>query len=98
MFPFQVYFKGVHPKFPDGGKMSQHLEGLALGDTIDVRGPSGNLVYNGNGNFAIKPDKKSPANAVFAKRVSMIAGRNKHMPAIINTRLIVGCKYLNDWN
>lgn len=65
----------MHPKFPDGGKMSQHLESLALGDTIDVRGPSGNLVYKGNGNFAIKPDKKSPANDVFAKRVSMIAGK-----------------------
>ena len=45
----QVYFKGVHPKFPAGGKMSQHLDSLAIGDYIDVRGPNGLLVYNGRG-------------------------------------------------
>ena len=28
--PLQVYFKGVHPKFPDGGKMSQHLESMKV--------------------------------------------------------------------
>jgi ferredoxin-NADP reductase len=33
----KVYFRNVHPKFPDGGKMSQHLESLAVGDTIEVR-------------------------------------------------------------
>ena len=37
----QVYFKNVHPKFPDGGKMSQYLDNLPLGETVDVRGPSG---------------------------------------------------------
>ena len=45
----QVYFKNVHPKFPDGGKMSQHLEQMNIGDTIDVRGPSGKLSYEGKG-------------------------------------------------
>merc|ERR1711879_117589 len=62
----KVYFKNVHPKFPDGGKMSQYLENMKIGDTIDVRGPSGLLVYNGQGEFAIKPVK--------ASKVSMIAG------------------------
>jgi len=70
----KVYFKNVHPKFPDGGKMSQHLEGLKIGETIDVRGPSGLLEYNGRNEFAVKPDKKSPPKAIMAKRVSMIAG------------------------
>lgn len=70
----KVYFKNVHPKFPDGGKMSQYLESLNLGDTIDVRGPSGLLEYTGDGNFAIKPDKKSPANIVTAAEVNLIAG------------------------
>jgi cytochrome-b5 reductase len=27
----KVYFRGVHPKFPDGGKMSQHLDSLEIG-------------------------------------------------------------------
>lgn len=70
----KVYFKGVHPKFPEGGKMSQYLESLKLNDTIDFRGPSGLLVYNGKGVFAVKPDKKSPAETKTAKHVGMIAG------------------------
>lgn len=49
-FPgFQVYFKGVNSKFPEGGKMSQYLESLKINDTIDFRGPSGLLVYKGKG-------------------------------------------------
>ena len=71
----KVYFRDVHPKFPDGGKMSQYLENMKIGDTIDVRGPNGLLVYNGRGAFAVKKDKKSAAQTVKAKRVSMIAGK-----------------------
>ena len=33
----QVYWKGQHEKFLEGGKMSQHLELLAVGDTIEVK-------------------------------------------------------------
>ncbi|XP_054656752.1 NADH-cytochrome b5 reductase 3 isoform X2 [Dunckerocampus dactyliophorus] len=70
----KVYFKGVHPKFPEGGKMSQHLESLRIKDTIDFRGPSGLLVYKGRGVFAIQADKKSPAVTKTSKHVGMIAG------------------------
>lgn len=70
----KVYFKDVHPKFPDGGKMSQYLDSLKIGDTIDVRGPSGLLEYIGDGQFSIKPDKKSPPNIFTARKVNMIAG------------------------
>uniref|UniRef100_A0A6M2DE83 NADH-cytochrome b5 reductase n=1 Tax=Xenopsylla cheopis TaxID=163159 RepID=A0A6M2DE83_XENCH len=70
----KVYFKNVHPKFPEGGKLSQHLESLELGDTIDVRGPSGRLVYLGNGLFSIKKLRKDPPTVVRAKKVNMIAG------------------------
>lgn len=45
----QVYFKDTHPKFPNGGKMSQYLEGMKIGDTIEFRGPNGLLVYQGKG-------------------------------------------------
>jgi cytochrome-b5 reductase len=72
----KVYFKNVHPKFPDGGKMSQYLENMNLGETIKVRGPSGLLVYNGKGEFGIKPDKKSAAKTVKTAKVSMIAGNS----------------------
>lgn len=70
----KVYFKDVHPKFPQGGKMSQHLESLPLGSDIHIRGPSGLLVYNGKGEFLIKPDKKSPAVPHDVKKLGMIAG------------------------
>ncbi|CAG04147.1 unnamed protein product [Tetraodon nigroviridis] len=70
----KVYFKDVNPKFPEGGKMSQYLESLKIGDTVDFRGPSGLLVYKGKGVFAIQEDKKSPAETKTAKRLGMIAG------------------------
>uniref|UniRef100_A0A3B3HI43 NADH-cytochrome b5 reductase n=1 Tax=Oryzias latipes TaxID=8090 RepID=A0A3B3HI43_ORYLA len=70
----QVYFKGINPKFPEGGKMSQYLESLKINDTIDFRGPSGLLVYRGRGVFDVQPEKKSPAVKKTAKHVGMIAG------------------------
>lgn len=64
----------MHPRFPDGGKLTQHLDSLKIGDTIDVRGPSGRLVYNGKGKFAIKKLRKDPPTKVVAKKLNMIAG------------------------
>jgi hypothetical protein len=48
----KVYFKDVHPKFPGGGKMSQYLDALPLGATIDIRGPSGLLLHTSLPSFA----------------------------------------------
>lgn len=42
-----------HPKFPEGGKMSQHLDSLSIGDTIDVKGPVGHFVYEGRSKFSL---------------------------------------------
>nr|CAG4645048.1 EOG090X0BKI [Leptodora kindtii] len=70
----KVYFKNVHPKFPDGGKMTQYLEDLPIGETIDVRGPSGLLIYKGLGTLAVKPEKKAPASLHSVKKLNMIAG------------------------
>merc|ERR1712039_615412 len=50
----KVYFAGVHPNFPEGGKMSQHLESMQIGDTIDVKGPLGEFIYQGFGSFSLK--------------------------------------------
>lgn len=52
----KVYFKDVNPKFPAGGKMSQYLDSLDIGDYVDVRGPSGKLVYLGNGKWLFMCD------------------------------------------
>ncbi|NXT28436.1 NB5R2 reductase, partial [Syrrhaptes paradoxus] len=71
----KVYHKNVNPKFPDGGKMSQYLNDMKIGDDIDFRGPNGLLVYKGAGStFLIKPHKKSEAEKKFAKHLGMIAG------------------------
>jgi len=71
----KIYFANEHPKFPEGGKMSQYLESLKLGDTIDVRGPSGQMTYKGNGEFQIANKKKSiPPVKLRVKKVGMIAG------------------------
>ncbi|XP_056633292.1 NADH-cytochrome b5 reductase 3 isoform X2 [Diorhabda sublineata] len=70
----KVYFKNVHPKFPDGGKLTQHLEGLKIGDTIEVRGPNGRIEYLGHGKFTLRKLRKDPPESINVKRVNLIAG------------------------
>lgn len=55
-------------KFPEGGKMSQHLDSLEIGDTIDVKGPVGEIVYLDPGELLIKG---KPRNA---SKLAMLAG------------------------
>ncbi|RWW56205.1 hypothetical protein BHE74_00037085 [Ensete ventricosum] len=64
----KVYFKGENPKFPNGGLMSQHLESLPVGSTLDIKGPTGHIEYTGRGNFAVNGKPR------FARRLAMIAG------------------------
>ncbi|KAM9312614.1 NADH-cytochrome b5 reductase 3 [Gastrophryne carolinensis] len=85
----KIYFKNVHPKFPEGGKMSQYLESLRVGETIDFRGPSGLLTYAGKGAFQIKPDKKSPAVTKKVKQLGMIAGGTGITPMLQLIRAIM---------
>ncbi|OQR70751.1 NADH-cytochrome b5 reductase 2-like [Tropilaelaps mercedesae] len=70
----KVYFKNAHPMFPEGGKMTQYLDNMKLGERIHVRGPNGLLVYIGPSTFAIKPNKKALPDIRKAKKVGMIAG------------------------
>lgn len=48
----KVYFKDVHPRFPLGGMMSQFLDNMKVGQTIDVSGPFGLFNYQGKGSFS----------------------------------------------
>nr|CAI5817147.1 unnamed protein product [Callosobruchus analis] len=73
-FVIKVYFKNVHPKFPEGGKVTQYLESLKLGDTLTFRGPSGRIQYTGHGTFAVKKLRKDPPIIYKAKQVNLIAG------------------------
>ncbi|KAG8389723.1 hypothetical protein BUALT_Bualt01G0008400 [Buddleja alternifolia] len=64
----KIYFKGVHPKYPYGGLMSQYLDSMQLGSFIDVKGPLGHIEYIGKGYFSVHGKQK------FAKKLAMIAG------------------------
>lgn len=64
----KVYFKNVHPKFPNGGMMSQYLDSLTLGSVLDVKGPLGHIEYLGRGQFSVHGKPK------FARKLAMLAG------------------------
>ncbi|GMI82891.1 NITRATE REDUCTASE 2, CHLORATE RESISTANT 3, ARABIDOPSIS NITRATE REDUCTASE 2, NITRATE REDUCTASE [Hibiscus trionum] len=64
----KVYFKGEHPKFPNGGLMSQYLDSVPLGSLLDIKGPLGHIEYTGRGNFSVGGKPK------FAKKLAMLAG------------------------
>lgn len=70
----KIYRKNTHPRFPEGGKMSQYLENLEPGDFLDFRGPSGLLVYSGRGEFSIRAEKKAEPRIRFARELGLIAG------------------------
>lgn len=90
----KVYKSNVHPKFPNGGKLTQHLDSMKPGDTIDVRGPSGRLVYKRDGLFEIRVDKKTPPTIKKIKKIGMIAGGTGITPMFQLVKDI--CKNTND--
>jgi len=55
-------------RFPRGGKMSQHLDSLKVGDTLEMRGPVGEFEYISEGKFLIEGQECN------ATRFNMIAG------------------------
>lgn len=42
-FLIKIYRSGVHPKFPEGGLMTQHLERMEVGESMLMSGPKGRL-------------------------------------------------------
>jgi NAD(P)H-flavin reductase len=80
----KVYFKNVHPKFPEGGKITQYLESLNIGDSIDVLGPKGSITYMGTGQLRVedKMNKKNPPQIRNASVLGMIAGGSGITPML----------------
>jgi cytochrome-b5 reductase len=54
--------------------MTQYLDKLPIGHTIDVSGPSGNLMYKDNGLFDIRTRKPEPYITRRVRRLGLIAG------------------------
>lgn len=84
----KVYARNVHPKFPNGGKMSQYVDALKIGDTIAFRGPTGKLQYLGGGKFTIKRPNK-PQVDLTAEHINMIAGGTGITPMLQLAREIL---------
>lgn len=80
----KVYFKDVHPKFPAGGAMSQHLNSLKIGDSVSVKGPIGSVEYVQDGVFTIK---KAPS--IKATKIGMIAGGTGITPMLQVLRCVL---------
>jgi len=86
----KVYRRNVHPKFPNGGKMSQFVDELKIGDKIAFRGPTGKLQYLGQSKFSIKRLRKEPPVEVEASTVNMIAGGTGITPMLQLVREVIG--------
>ena len=66
------------PKFPEGGALSQHLDSLAIGETIWMKGPKGHVEWLSSssakvGQFSVKPLGK-PQEMRTCQYVGMMAG------------------------
>lgn len=44
-FVIKVYFP-LLPRFPEGGKLTQFMDGMSLGDTLKFKGPLGEYIFN----------------------------------------------------
>lgn len=62
----KVYFKDKN--YPEGGLLTQHLDTLALGDSVDFKGPLGEIEYKGRGLFMLHGKERK------VKEVAMVAG------------------------
>lgn len=58
--------------------MSQHLDSLKIGDSVDFRGPTGSILYKGAGKFSFK--KLSTEKDY--KTISMVAGGSGLTPML----------------
>jgi nitrate reductase (NAD(P)H) len=66
-FVIKVYFPfGTIP----GGKMTQSLDQIRVGETVDFKGPAVHIEYNGNGSFTFHEKKITQS----ATHIGMIAG------------------------
>eukprot|EP00923_Selenidium_pygospionis_P052806 GHVN01091484.1.p1 GENE.GHVN01091484.1~~GHVN01091484.1.p1 ORF type:complete len:320 (+),score=41.35 GHVN01091484.1:1024-1983(+) len=76
-FVIKSYRPKEHPRFPDGGKCSFHMEKMKVGDSIALQGPFGSLEYIGAGVFT-----KSGKALEGKTKIGMIAGGSGITPML----------------
>ena len=52
----KIYFP--NDRFPTGGKMTQYINNLKIGENLDFSGPKGRIIYQRKGNFLIRAEKQ----------------------------------------
>lgn len=62
--------------------MTQYLDNLNIGDTIEVTGPYGLIIYKGNGYLEIRKDKKSQPELRHFNEIGLIAGGSGITPML----------------
>lgn len=70
--PIKIYYKNSHPEFPDGGIFTQFLDAMKIGDSLDISGPSGKIIYVGDGTFKIQQGEEEIIKK--ARNIGLIAG------------------------
>lgn len=84
----KVYFGGLNRKFPFGGKLSQYMNVMNIGDELKVKGPFGRLSYTGRGRFMLSKENRR------VNRLGFICGGTGITPAFQVMKAI--CKDEND--
>lgn len=80
-FMIKVYFANVNPRFPNGGRLTQHIHNMSIGDEIDMCGPQGTFIYCGQGNCKINRPGKGWQN-YHVNKLAMIAGGSGITPML----------------
>jgi len=81
-FIIKVYFPNVHPKFPDGGKMTLHMENMKIGDSLHFRGPGGLCEYQSTGKILLQAKPTSEPVVHNVKHLGLIAGGSGITPML----------------
>ncbi|KXT09669.1 hypothetical protein AC579_9975 [Pseudocercospora musae] len=83
---FELVVKTYFPTSEQpGGAMSNILDCMPIGEEVEVRGPTGEIVYNGNGKFVIEDEEMT------FKKISLVLGGSGITPGFaLIARAIVG--------
>lgn len=83
-FLVKVYFP--NERFPKGGRLSQYLYNMSIGDKLDMKGPQGKFTYLGKGSFEVTRPGQVESRQVDA--FAMIAGGSGITPMMQIIRAI----------